>query len=119
MAAVKDVDAEFLRQRVRPMRSFAGDERVNAFRLRLLHAVARAAGDDADAFTDVAAAGDEQRLRADGALQASREFGAGNSLARLQTDRPAVARKKRAKLFQTQRRAQPRVVAELRMGVER
>ena len=31
MAAVKNVDAQFLRQRISPMRPFAGDKSVHAF----------------------------------------------------------------------------------------
>ena len=35
MAAVKNVQAKFLRQRISPVRAFAGDERVHAFARRL------------------------------------------------------------------------------------
>ena len=48
MAAVKNIDAQFLRQRVSPMRPFAGDERVHAFLRRLFQIPARAAGHDPD-----------------------------------------------------------------------
>ena len=44
MTAVKDAEAEYLRQRVRPMRSFAGAARIHAFRRGLLQIAARTTG---------------------------------------------------------------------------
>ena len=54
VAAVKDVHPQFLRQRKRPMRPLAGDERVHAFARRQFQFRAGSAGDDPDAPLNLA-----------------------------------------------------------------
>jgi len=119
MAAVKDVYAQFLRQRIGPMRPFAGDEGIHAFRRRLFQAVARAAAHDADPAADGGAGGDEVRRAAGGLPQAfgqvcPREAGLG-----LKPEVQSVVEVEGAQLSEAQRRAEAGVVAEAGMRVQR
>ena len=119
MAAVKDIQAQFLRQRVSPMRPFAGDERVHAFLRGLFQLRARAAGHHADAFACRAASGYHERFRTGGALQSPRQLRERNFGLGLEPDVLAVAEEERAQVLQPERGAKPRVVAQLRMRVQR
>ena len=74
MAAVKNVQAQFLRHSKRPVRTFTGDERVHTLLSRALEFVARVAGHDADAFANIFPAGNEQRLYARRAVLPSRQI---------------------------------------------
>src|SRR4051812_47999071 len=119
MPGVEDVEAEFLAERVGPMRSFAGDERVHALGGGSLEVAAGAAGDDANAPGSVCAAGNDMGLVADCAGQSAGEFSAGNVGDGLEADERTVTVEERAQLFETERGAKAGVVAEARMGVER
>ena len=79
MAAVKDVQAEFFRCRISPVRAFARDERVHAFFHGLLQIAARTAGHHADFFANIFTAGKDSRLRSRRARQSSGQLRAGNS----------------------------------------
>jgi len=52
VAAVENVDPQFLGQRPGPVRAFAGDKRIHPFRRRARDASAGATGDDADLFAN-------------------------------------------------------------------
>ena len=80
MAAVKNIHAQFLRQRISPMRTFAGDEGVHAFAAGEFQVTARAAGDDADFFANVLAARQDDGCVTDGALQSLRSSSSGKFL---------------------------------------
>ena len=55
VAAVKNIQPQFLRQSKCPVRTFAGDECVHAFIHRQFQIAARATRHDPDALTDFAA----------------------------------------------------------------
>jgi len=69
MATVKDVQSQFFCQRKRPLRPLARDERVHAFISGNFQIAARAAGDNANFFTNIFAAGNDSWLRPDHAFQ--------------------------------------------------
>ena len=95
MAAVKNIQSQILRQRISPVRAFAGDERVHAFARGQFQIAARAAGDNPDFLADAFATGNDSRFRAGRAFQSFRQFGAGNFCLRLEANGLAVACEKR------------------------
>ena len=101
------------------MRAFAGDECVHAFIRRQFQTVTRAAGHDPDAPADFRTAGNDSRFRAGRARELRGEFLAGNPGARLKTYGLAVGDEKRPQIFQPERGAKLRVVAEPGMRIER
>ena len=99
MAAIENIHAQFLRQRISPMRTFAGNECVHVLSNSLLDAIARTAGDDTDTFASFLATRNQQWLRAQRTAQAMLQIRAGNFLMRLKTNRSPVAGKKRPQMF--------------------
>ena len=118
MAAKKNIHAQFFRQRVSPVRAFAGDVGVHALGGGLLQIRAGAAGDNADALADFLAAGNHFRRHAGRALQGDGKIVSRNAGPRFEADGFSVARKKRIQIFQAERRSELSVVAELRMRIE-
>src|SRR6516165_5551801 len=74
MAAVKNIDAQFLGHGVGPVRAFAGDESVHALGRRLFQIAARSARDHTDPFADFRSAGNHERRLAGRSMQSFREF---------------------------------------------
>src|ERR1039458_6371792 len=119
MAAVKNIQLQFYRQCVSPVRAFAGNEGVHAFARRQFQIAARATRHDPDALTDFAATRNDSRFSAGCARKLRGEFCAGDFGARLKTDGLAVTDEKGAQIFQAERGAKLRVVPEPGMRVER
>jgi len=64
MAAVKNIQLQFHRQCVSPVRAFAGNEGVHAFARRQFQIAARATRHDPDALTAFAATRNDSRFGA-------------------------------------------------------
>jgi hypothetical protein len=119
MAGVKDIDSQFFRQSVSPMRPFSGDERIHALSARPGEIGSGAAGHNSDPTADLWPARDHQNPGAGRGLQTTRQFGPGNVPLRFETDVLAMAEKEWLRLFETECRAELRVIAQARMGIER
>ena len=107
VAGVKNIQAEFLGERIRPVRPFAGDERVHAFRRRELQIAARPAGDHADPPADFPAAGNYLWFGTGHAFQPPAEFGAGDFGWRLEADGLPVTGEKGLQIFEAESGTQP------------
>ena len=119
MAAVENIHAQLLGQRVSPVRTFASNEGVHAFGGGRRQITTGTTGDDADATAYFLSAGNEFRFGPGGALQFLGEFNAGNFPTCLQTDGLPVAGKKWLQIFQAQRGGELRVVAKPGMRIQR
>src|SRR5882724_910033 len=99
VAAIENIDAEFLGHGVGPMGSFAGDEGVNAFIGGFFKIPSCSAGDDADSAAGFGSAWNEQRLCACCALKSKRHLGTRNSCLALKSQMLAVIEKERAQFL--------------------
>lgn len=105
VAGVENIEAQFFRERVGPVRAFAGDEGIHAFGGGLFQVAARAAGHDADAPAYFRSARQHAGTAVRGLRQLAGQFFAGNVCHRAQSNERAVADKERPQLFEAQRRA--------------
>ena len=119
VAAVKNVDAGILGQRMRPVRAFAGDEGVHAFLCRQFQFRPCAACDDANALALCRAAGQKNGGRPKILANLSDRFFARNFFAGLPANEPALSIKKWFEILEAERGAQLRIVAHSRMGIQR
>ena len=119
MAAVKHVQAKILSQCKRPVRTFAGDERVHALVGGCFHFRARAAGDDADFAATRRAARQHGRLGVGRFGQALGQLRPRQVKRAAQADRLAALGKKRLGLLDAKCPAKLGVVAEPWMRVQR
>ena len=119
MAAIKNVQAQFLGERKRPMGPFAGDERVHAFARRLPQLTARSAGHHPDAPANVRSSGQHLRRCLQRPMQLSGQCLAVQTRFRFVTNESALLEKKRLAILQSERQAELRVIAQARMSVER
>jgi len=119
MAAVKYVKAEFLRERVSPMRAFAGDKRVYTCFSRLFQVAARAAGYHANVPAIFSASGYNAGFDAGGPGEPSGQFRAGNCHLCFETDGLAVSQEKRLQISKAERGTQSRIITEPRVRIER
>src|SRR4051812_36895613 len=87
VAAVKKIQPVLLSERVAPMRALAGDESIDAFRQRLRHFAARAAGHDADTAYSFGSSGAKVHLLTERLLESLLQLGAGNFGLQLEPDR--------------------------------
>lgn len=99
MTAVENVEAEFFGHGVGPMRSFAGDESVDAFVGGFFEIASRTSGDYADPAARILAAGNEQGFCAGCALKAQRQLRARNLLFALKSQMLAAIEKEGAQFF--------------------
>lgn len=74
MATVNEIDAQFLRERVAPVRSLTGDEGVDACFGHRAHLGARAAGHDADFAAHSRSSRAHMHTRAGGGFETLHEF---------------------------------------------
>lgn len=119
MAAVKNVQAQILGQRVGMMRAFSGDKCIHPFVRRNFQTGPRAAGHDANSPALRRTAGQQKRRSAQNFGQPIRQFPAQNFLARLPADESAFFKKERLEFSEAERGAQLRVVAQARVGIQR
>ena len=101
------------------MRSLAGDKRIHAFSGGRCQLGACAAADHADAPAEFRSAGNYQRLGARCPPEPGSQFRARNPGLGLEPDRPAVVEEKGAQRLQAERGAEPGVVAQRGVGVQR
>ena len=64
VAAVENVQAQFLRQRISPVRPFASDEGIHAFFRRPFYFRARASGNNTDSTANLWTARNHERIGA-------------------------------------------------------
>jgi hypothetical protein len=119
VAAVKNIQARILGQRVGPMRAFSGDKGVHPFPGRDFQLRPRPAGHDADSPAPGRTAGQKHGRTAQNFGQFCRKVPARNFLPRLPADEAAFFKKKRLEILEAERGAQLRVVAQARVGVQR
>src|SRR5205809_4604301 len=103
MAAIENVQTQFLSERKCPMGPFAGDERVHAFARRLFQFAARAASHHPDAPANIRSAGQQLWRRLQRLMQSSGQFLAFQTSFRFETNESAFLEEKRLPLLQGQR----------------
>src|SRR5438046_1037327 len=113
MAAIQNVDAQFLSQRKSPMRPFPGNKRINFLLRGFGDLRARAPGDDPDSPANLRASGNEQRFAFRRAVQSGRQFVTRNRCAGGESEELVVVEKERLQPLQSKRRAELGVVPEL------
>src|SRR5690348_12777608 len=118
MAAVEDVDAELLRQRVSPMRALAGDKCVHTFIGGQFQIATRAAGYDADTPTDFSTSGNNAGFGAGCLCESFAQFRTGNCHPRPETNGLAMSQKERFQISEAEGGAESCVVAQCGMRVE-
>src|ERR1043166_2893275 len=118
MAAVEQIQAEFLRHGISPMRPLARDERVHTFLGGSLQFASGAAGAEADALTDGASPGNDHGLGAQHTLEALLEFLQGQPRADFQAHVLVLVEEKWLGITQTQKRAELGVVPQSGVHVE-
>src|SRR5579859_4584691 len=118
MAAVENVDAELLRQRVSPVRAFAGDKRVHTFIGCEFQVATRAAGYYANTPTNFSTSGNDAGFGAGCLFEPFGQFRTGNCHPRLETDGLAMGQKERFQVSEAEGGAELRVVAQFGMRVE-
>ena len=119
MASVKDVQAQFLRQRIRPVRPFARDERVHPFRGGDLQLAPRPARHHPDAPASRGAARQKNRRPAQYAGELFRQDAARDAGAGLPAQGPPAFHEEGKDVFKAQRGAKQGVVAQSAMRVQR
>jgi len=119
MSSIKNVDPEFFGEGVTPMRSLAGDECIDPFRVRLRDFAPRRAGDNTDPVSAMRSTRAEMRSRAEYACEPPSQFIPGHSRIGAQAERLSFPAEEWLASGESQCAAQTRGVADFRMDVER